>query len=129
MTFVINIHTRPNTMNTSQEIDGYINRHPESHQKLMVQLRQLIKETAPEATEKISWGMPTFYLKKNLVHFAAHKNHIGFYPGSAGIAKFSAEFGALKFSKGAVQFPLDKPLPVDLIKRIVAFRVAENLKK
>ena len=116
-------------MKTSEEIDKYITRHPAAHQELMRQLRQIIRETAPEATEKLSWAMPTFYLKGNLVHFAAHKNHIGFYPGSSGIANFTAEFVGLKFSKGAVQFPLDKPLPVELVKQIVAFRVAENLGK
>jgi uncharacterized protein YdhG (YjbR/CyaY superfamily) len=114
---------------TAENIESYISAKPAEHQEMMNQLQQIIRECAPKATEKISWGMPTFFLKKNLVHFAAHKNHIGFYPGSSGIEKFASEFGDLKFSKGAVQFPLGKPLPVDLIKRVVAFRVAENLKK
>jgi uncharacterized protein YdhG (YjbR/CyaY superfamily) len=113
----------------AENIDSYISASPDPHQELMQQLRQIIRETAPEATEKISWAMPTFYQKGNLVHFAALANHVGFYPGSAAIAKFAREFTGLKFSKGAVQFPLGKPLPVDLIKRVVAFRVAENLKK
>lgn len=116
-------------MAAPDNIDSYIATFPAKQQELMRQLRQVIRETAPEATEKISWAMPTFYLKGNLVHFAAYKNHIGFYPSSSGIARFAREFAGLKFSKGAVQFPLDKPLPADLIRRIVAFRVAENLKK
>lgn len=113
-------------MAAPDNIDSYIATFPAKQQELMRQLRQVIRETAPEATEKISWAMPTFYLKGNLVHFAAYKNHIGFYPSSSGIARFAREFTGLKFSKGAVQFPLDKPLPADLIRRIVAFRVAEN---
>ncbi len=112
-----------------ENIDSYIATYPPKHQEMMHQLRQIIHDTAPDATEKISWAMPTFYQKGNLVHFAAHANHVGFYPGTAAINKFSREFIGLKFSKGAVQFPLTKPLPVDLIKRMVAFRVAENLKK
>ena len=101
---------------------------PEVQQKLN-QMRAAILEIVPEATEKISYGMPTFYLNGNLVHFAAYKSHIGFYPAPDGIAAFANEFGAYKFSKGAVQFPLDQPLPLELVKRITAFRKAQILAK
>jgi uncharacterized protein YdhG (YjbR/CyaY superfamily) len=86
-------------------------------------------EAAPEAEEAISYRMPTFKLKGNLVYFAAHKSHIGFYPTSSGIEAFKQVLAGYKSSKGAVQFPLDKPLPLDLVGEIVKYRVAENLKK
>jgi uncharacterized protein YdhG (YjbR/CyaY superfamily) len=89
----------------------------------------VIHAAAPEATEKISYQMPTFFLHGNLVHFAAFKHHIGFYPVPSGIEAFAAELAPYKRSKGAVQFPLDQPLPHDLITRIVDFRVAENRQK
>lgn len=89
-------------------------------------MRRVIKESAPDAEEKISWRMPTFVLHGNLVHFAAHKNHIGFYPGSSGIDAFKDKLSEYKGSKGAVQFPIGKPLPYELISEIVKFRVAEN---
>jgi uncharacterized protein YdhG (YjbR/CyaY superfamily) len=110
-------------------IDDYIATFPKDIQEKLQEMRATIKETAPDAEEKISYQMPTFYLKGNLVHFAAFKNHIGFYPVPTGIEKFKKELSAYKTSKGAVQFPLDKPLPVDLIRKIVKFRVAENMKK
>jgi uncharacterized protein YdhG (YjbR/CyaY superfamily) len=110
-------------------IDDYIATFPKDIQEKLQEMRATIKETAPDAEEKISYQMPTFYLKGNLVHFAAFKNHIGFYPVPTGIEKFKKELSAYKTSKGAVQFPLDNPLPVDLIRKIVKFRVAENMKK
>ncbi len=110
-------------------ITAYILQSPPSVQDKLNQMRNAILEIVPEATEKISYGMPTFYLNGNLVHFAAFSRHIGFYPGADGIAAFSHEFGTLKFSKGAVQFPLDQPLPLDLVRRITAFRKAQNLEK
>jgi len=110
-------------------IDDYMATFPNDIQKKLQEMRATIKETAPEAEEKISYRMPTFFLKGNLVHFAAFKNHIGFYPVPTGIEKFKKELSAYKPSKGAVQFPLDKPLPLDLIREIVKFRVAENIKK
>ena len=112
------------------EIDQYIAGCPAEHQPRLEQLRQLIRQTAPQATEKISWAMPTFYLKGNLVHFALNKNHIGLYPGESGIANFKHVFTemGLHFSKGAVQFPHSNPLPEQLIKDIVTLRVAENTK-
>jgi uncharacterized protein YdhG (YjbR/CyaY superfamily) len=82
-------------------------------------------KSAPKASEKISWGMPTFHLGENLVHFALMKNHIGFYPGADGVAAFTAELDGYKTSKGAIQFPLSKPVPYDLIARITAFRVKQ----
>ncbi len=89
-------------------------------------LRAAIKSAAPQATEKMSYQMPTFHLNGNLVHFAAYKKHIGFYPAPSGITAYQEELKIYKTSKGAVQFPIDKPLPLDLIKKIVKFRVAEN---
>jgi len=110
-------------------IDEYIAAFPEDMQKLLQEMRAAIKAAAPEADEKISYQMPTFFLKGNLVHFAAHKNHIGFYPTPGGIQAFEQELSMYQSSKGAVQFPLDKPLPLELVARIVKLRVAENLQK
>nr|WP_312578533.1 DUF1801 domain-containing protein [Sedimentibacter sp.] len=112
-----------------QTIDEYIIQFPVEVQKKLQVLRFTIKEAAPDAAEKISWKMPTFYLYGNLVHFAAHKNHIGLYPGESGIENFKNRLIEYKSSKGAVQFPLDKPLPLDLVSDIVSFRVAENKKE
>ena len=109
-------------------IDEYIRQFPPETQLVLNELRQLISEAAPQAQEKISYQMPTFYLKGNLVHFAAYKNHIGFYPAPSGIAAFQKELSTYKGAKGSVQFPLNKPLPLDLIREIVEFRVNENLK-
>ena len=110
-------------------IDEYIAQFPEEIQQKLQEIRAVIHAAAPEATEKISYQMPTFYLRGNLVHFAAFKKHIGFYPVPSGIAAFEEELAPYKRSKGAVQFPLDQPIPTELIGRIVQFRVAENLKK
>lgn len=110
-------------------IDEYIAQFPEDIQQILTQIRAVIKEAAPQATEKISYQMPTFYLKGNLVHFAAFKHHIGFYPAPTGIEEFKEELSAYKGAKGSVQFPLDKPIPFALISRIVKYRVAENLTK
>jgi uncharacterized protein YdhG (YjbR/CyaY superfamily) len=107
-------------------IDEYIRSFPPEIQKLLNEVRAAIKATAPDAMEKISYQIPTFYLNGNLVHFAAFKNHIGFYPASSGISAFKDELKEYKNSKGSVQFPLDKPIPIALIKRIVKFRVGEN---
>jgi uncharacterized protein YdhG (YjbR/CyaY superfamily) len=95
-------------------------------QETLHRIRAVIREAAPEATEKISYGMPTFYQKGNLVHFGVHKHHIGFYPAPSGIDAFQEELAAYKGAKGSVQFPLDEPVPYQLIERIVRFRVAEN---
>ena len=112
---------------TYQTIDEYIEQYPEDIQIILQKIRSVIKEEVPEATEKISYQMPTFFLKGNLVHFAAYKNHIGFYPVPSGIEKFKEELSQFKGAKGSVQFPIDKPMPLDLIRRIVLFRVEENL--
>ena len=109
-----------------QTIDEYMANFPAHAQAAMQRLRDLIHEIAPEATEKISYGIPTFVLGQNLVHFAAYKNHIGFYPASSGIAHFEEELKDYETSKGTVRFPLDKPIPYDLVRRITEFRVAEN---
>ena len=109
-------------------IDEYIALFPEETQQILQDIRATIKAAAPEAEEKISYQMPTFFLKGNLVHFAAHKNHIGFYPTSSGIQAFERELSTFESAKGSVQFPLDRPMPLELISRIVKFRVAENLR-
>ncbi len=110
-------------------IDEYIAMFPEDIQAKLSELRAAIAAEAPQAVENISYAMPTFYLEGNLVHFAAFKHHIGFYPAPTGIEKFRQDLSAYKVSKGAVQFSLDQPLPLDLIRRIVRYRVGENLKK
>lgn len=109
-------------------IDEYIRSFPPEIQQLLEQIRDTVKHTAPEAEETINYAMPTFKLNGNLVHFAAYKNHIGFYPTPSGIEAYKEKLSVYKSSKGAVQFPLDKPLPLDLIKEIVMFRVKENMK-
>jgi uncharacterized protein YdhG (YjbR/CyaY superfamily) len=110
-------------------IDEYIANFPEDVQVKLKALRTTIREAAPEAQEAISYGMPTFKLKGNLVHFAAFKNHIGFYPVPSGIAAFQEELSIYKQGKGSVQFPLDEPLPLELVRKIVQFRITENLEK
>ena len=96
---------------------------------ILQKIRQTVKKAAPDATEKISYQMPTFYLNGNLVHFAAFKNHIGFYPTPSGTAKFKKEISGYQAAKGSIQFPLDEPIPYDLIRQIVEFRVKENSAK
>jgi uncharacterized protein YdhG (YjbR/CyaY superfamily) len=113
----------------SKTIDEYITQFPVDVQLILQRLRGVIKETAPSAVEKISYQMPGFYLKGMLVWFAGHKNHIGFYPTAEGIEAFKTELTPYKFSKGAVQFPIDQPIPYDLIRKIVLHRVEKNLNK
>jgi uncharacterized protein YdhG (YjbR/CyaY superfamily) len=108
-------------------IDEYIATCAEAVQPMLRELRATIQAAAPDAQEKISYQMPTFALRGNLVHFAAFPHHIGFYPGSSGVAAFAAELTSYKSGKGSVQFPLDQPLPLALISRIVEYRVVENL--
>jgi len=110
-------------------IDEYIKTYPTNIQSILEQMRKTIQKAAPEASEAISYQMPAFKLNGNLVYFAAFKNHIGFYPTSSGIEAFKQELSPYKTSKGAIQFPLDKPLPCDLVEKIVLFRVKENLAK
>ncbi|MHB1150709.1 MAG: iron chaperone [Eubacteriales bacterium] len=108
--------------------DEYILQFPLEIQEKLQAMRKVIRDSAPDAEEKMSWQMPTFWLHGNLVHFAAFKNHIGLYPGPEGIEAFADKFSGLKYSKGAVQFPIDKPLPFDLISEIVRYRVDRNIK-
>ncbi len=110
-------------------IDEYIAAFPQDIQKILKEIRTTIKAAAPKAEEKISYQMPTFFLNGNLVHFAAFKEHIGFYPTPSGIEAFQKELSIYKGAKGSVQFPLDEPMPLKLISRIVKFRAAENLKQ
>jgi uncharacterized protein YdhG (YjbR/CyaY superfamily) len=110
-------------------IDEYIASFSEDIQKILQEIRTTVQAAAPDAKEKISYQMPTFDLKGNLVHFAAFKNHIGFYPTPSGTEAFRAEIARYQGAKGSIRFPLDEPMPLDLITRIVQFRVAENLKK
>lgn len=112
-----------------QDIDEYIAGFSEDVQAKLEKLRATIRQVAPGAQEKISYQMPTFFLEGNLVHFAAYKNHIGFYPVPSGIEQFKHQLSAYKGAKGSVQFPLDQPIPYELIREIVAFRVQENLAK
>jgi len=112
---------------TPKDIDEYIARFPPHIQEILQKIRMTIHEAAPQAQETISYQMPTFTLKGNLVHFAAFKNHIGFYPTPTGTEKFQEELSVYKGGKGSIRFPLDRPIPYDLIRRIVEFRVKENL--
>ncbi|MGE7879378.1 iron chaperone [Peribacillus muralis] len=114
---------------TFHTIDEYIVQFPDDVQEILKTIRNVIKAAAPEASEKISYQMPTFAMHGNLVHFAAYKNHIGFYPTSRGISAFEDALSEYKRSKGAVQFPLNKPIPYDVITEIVTFRVKENIEK
>ena len=116
-------------MKSYADIDTYIQDFPADKQKLLRTMRATIQKAAPKAVEKISYGMPCFYQDGNLVYFAAMKNHIGFYPSSSGVANFQHELKPYHTSKGAIQFPLDKPLPLKLISTIVKFRVLENEQK
>jgi len=113
----------------STEIDDYIANFPKETQKLLQQIRRTIRKAAPEADEKIGYGIPTFTLNGNLVHFAGYKNHIGFYPAPQGLEAFKEELSHYKGAKGSVQFPLDQPLPLELITRMVKYRVEKNLEK
>ena len=110
-------------------IDEYIATFPKDIQKILEELRATIKAAAPDSEEKISYQMPTFFMNGNLVHFAAFKKHIGFYPTPSGIEAFQKELSVYDGAKGSVQFPIDEPIPLKLISRIVKFRAAENLKK
>ena len=111
------------------DMDSYIAACPVEIQKTLQELRKTIQISAPDATEKMSYAMPTFYLNGNLVHFAAYKNHIGFYPAPSGIEAFKKDLAKYKTSKGAIQFPIEEKLPFDLIEEIVKFRVKENKDK
>jgi len=118
-----------NTTRQFKTMDEYINTFPKDVQRILNELRQTIKEVAPEAEETINYQIPTFTLHGNLVHFAAFENHIGFYPTPSGMEAFKQELSAYKGAKGSVQFPIDQPLPLPLIRRIVEYRVKENVER
>ena len=113
----------------TKTIDEYIASSPKDVQAILKKIRATIKKAAPKAEETINYGIPTFTLNGNLVHFAAFKTHIGFYPTPSGIGKFKKELSVYEGAKGSVKFPLDKPIPYALITRIVKFRVKENLER
>jgi uncharacterized protein YdhG (YjbR/CyaY superfamily) len=110
-------------------IDEYIAGFPPDVQRILQKVRTTISTAAPQAEEVISYQMPTFRLEGNLVHFAAFKNHIGLYPTPSGTDKFRVELSPYETGKGSIRFPLDEPIPYDLISRIVKFRVEENLER
>ena len=124
----INVNSE-RSRNQFKNIDDYIASFPKNVQHTLSELRSAIKEAAPDAEETISYGMPAFKHNGVLVYFAAHKNHIGFYPTSSGIRAFKDKLSIYKQSKGTVQFPIDGPIPFDIVKEIVRFRVKENLTK
>jgi len=115
-------------MDNYRNIDEYINAQGDEVKSKLFKLRSIISSLAPDASEDIKYGMPTFVLKGNLIHFAVFKNHIGIYPSPGPIEKFKPELSEYKNSKGAIQFPLNQPMPWDLIERIVKYRIEENLK-
>lgn len=110
-------------MNEIETIDRYIAGFPQNVREIMQQVRQAIQDAAPMATETISWQMPTFKVKKILVHFAGHKNHLGLYPGPETIEAFKDKLSDYKTSKGGIQFPYNKPIPLELIAEMVQFRL------
>jgi uncharacterized protein YdhG (YjbR/CyaY superfamily) len=112
-----------------KNFEEYLVSFPTETQKIMVQLRETIKKAAPEADEVISYGMPSFKQNGRLLYFAAFKNHIGFYPMMTGVEAFKTKLSSYKWGKGSIQFPLQKPLPLGLITKIVKFRVKENVEK
>lgn len=116
-------------MKPVKSIDDYIKTFPQEIQIILEQVRQAIIISAPEAEETINYQIPTFKLNGNLVHFAAFKNHIGFYPAQSGLKAFRKEISKYKSSKGSVQFPIDEPMPLSLISKIVKYRVKENSSK
>lgn len=112
-----------------EKVNDYFTAYPEEVQELLWQARKVIREEAPGAEETISYGIPTFKLNGNLVHYAAFKKHIGFYPAPVGMEQFKKQLSAYVQGKGSVQFPVDKPMPLELIREIVRFRVAQNQAK
>lgn len=112
---------------STNDVENYIHQFPEETQAKLQLIRETIRKAAPQSTEKISYAIPTFDLYGNLVHFAGYKNHIGFYPGTGGIEAFQSEISIYKSAKGSMQFPLNKPLPLDLITEITKFRVNQNM--
>ncbi|HSB92423.1 MAG TPA: DUF1801 domain-containing protein [Flavitalea sp.] len=113
-------------MQSYNTIDQYIAAFPSPVQKILSSIRTTIRKTVPQAEEAVKYGIPTFVLGGNLIHFAAFKNHIGIYPGPAGISAFAKELSKYQTSKGTIQLPIDEPIPMELIKRIVQFRVQQT---
>jgi uncharacterized protein YdhG (YjbR/CyaY superfamily) len=113
----------------AKNIDDYIATFPQDIQKKLKDVRTAIRKAAPQAEEAIKYAIPTFVLNGNLVHFAAMKNHVGFYPAPSGIVAFKKQLSSYEQGKGSIQFPFDEPIPLKLITEIVKFRVAENLDK
>jgi uncharacterized protein YdhG (YjbR/CyaY superfamily) len=111
------------------EVDQYIAKFPRETQEKLEEVRRVIRDTAPEAKEMMAYMMPAYKINKYVVFFAGYKAHVGLYPTPSGIEKFKSEIQKYKWAKGSVQFPLDKPMPIDLIKRIVEFRVEEDRNK
>jgi uncharacterized protein YdhG (YjbR/CyaY superfamily) len=112
-----------------KNIDDYVDRFPKHVRQLLQKMRRTIQAAAPQAKETISYRMPAFTLDRILVYFAAHRSHVGFYPGAGAIAAFRKQLSAYKGAKGSVQFPFAEPLPLALVRRIVKFRVKQNLSK
>ena len=124
--------SNPRKMETSvkfKTVAEYLSSIPTNAKSILEEVRKAIKEAAPQAEEVISYNMPAFKLHGILVYYAVHKEHIGLYPTASGIEIFKNELSAYKWSKGAVQFPIDKPMPIDLIGKIVKFRLQEDLEK
>ena len=113
----------------SKDVDDFIAKYPTDVQKILRKIRAIIRELAPDAHEKLGYGIPTFTLNGNLVHYSALTNHIGFYPTPSGIEKFRKQLSKYEGAKGSVQFPLDQPIPYDLIRKITEFRVKEQRAK
>jgi uncharacterized protein YdhG (YjbR/CyaY superfamily) len=116
-------------MQNTNSIDEYIERFPPDVQKILKKIRKTIQKAAPDAEEAMKYGIPTFVLNGNLVHFGGYKEHIGFYPDPRGIEELKKEVAPYQAGKGTLQFPLDKPIPYELITRVVKVRVEQNLKK
>ena len=112
-----------------ESIDEYIGTFPKDIRSKLESIRKAVKEEAPDAKEVISYGMPAFKLNRVLVYFAAQRKHIGFYPTASGISAFEEELSQFKHSKGAVQFPIDEPVPLELVRKMVRFRVKEDMAK
>lgn len=117
------------SLTSYHNIDEYIALFPEDVQKKLEEIRSTIRAAVPDATEKISYQVPTFFLHGNLVHFAAFTHHISFFPASSGVQAFAQELAAYETSKGTIKFPIDTPIPLDLIRKITEYRAAENLAK
>jgi uncharacterized protein YdhG (YjbR/CyaY superfamily) len=113
----------------AEEVDKFIKAFPERTREMLETVRKTIRKAAPEAEEYIGYMMPAYKFHGPLVYFSGYKNHIGFYPGASGVLHFKDDIARYKSAKGSIQFPLDEPVPTDLISRIVAFRIQENLDK